>query len=101
MADLNAIANEFIREEISEFITRPDEIERITNLYAAAHPSMQDIAAALIDGDDDLVDELSAKALENGHEALEIMDFGLIAGMASSSARTSSLCRRCCPAPGR
>jgi 5-methyltetrahydrofolate--homocysteine methyltransferase len=82
MADLNDIANEFIREEISEFITRPEEIERVTNLYAAAHPSMQDIAAALIDGDDDLVDELTGKALENGHEAMEIMDFGLIAGMA-------------------
>ena len=38
-------------------------------------------AAALIDGDHHTVDELTETALEEGTEALEIMDDGLIAGM--------------------
>ncbi|MXZ34733.1 MAG: cobalamin-binding protein [Acidobacteria bacterium] len=42
---------------------------------------MQDIAAALIEGENDTVDRLTAAALEDGIEALEIMDDGLIAGM--------------------
>ena len=42
---------------------------------------MQDIAAALIEGDNHTVDALTTKALEEGTEALEIMDDGLIAGM--------------------
>jgi 5-methyltetrahydrofolate--homocysteine methyltransferase len=40
------------------------------------------IAAALIEGEDDLVDELTQAALGGGIEALTIMDDGLIAGMA-------------------
>ncbi|MBT3373644.1 MAG: corrinoid protein [Rhodospirillaceae bacterium] len=42
---------------------------------------MQDIAAAIIEGDDDEVDELTAKALVDGIDAIEIMDDGLIGGM--------------------
>ncbi|HIM46285.1 MAG TPA: cobalamin-binding protein [Alphaproteobacteria bacterium] len=42
---------------------------------------MQDIAAALIEGDDDEVDRLTKLALEEGIEALEVMDDGLITGM--------------------
>ena len=42
---------------------------------------MQDIAAALIEGENHTVDRLTAAALEDGIEALEIMDDGLIAGM--------------------
>ena len=50
MAELNDIQNEFIREEIEEFLERPDEIERIIGIFAQARPAMQDIAAALIAG---------------------------------------------------
>ena len=82
MAELNDIENEFIREEIEEYIERPDEIERIVELYAQATPAMHDIAAALIDGDNNTVDELTRAALDGGTEALEVMDNGLIAGMA-------------------
>ncbi len=39
------------------------------------------IAAALIAGDNDVVDELTTQALDGGVTALEIMDNGLIAGM--------------------
>jgi len=82
MAEITDIENEFIREEIEEFLERPDEIERIVNLFAQASPAMQVISAALIDGDNGSVDELTRAALDSGTEALEVMDNGLIAGMA-------------------
>ena len=81
MASIHDIANEFIREEIEEFLEEPDEIARTVEMFAQATPAMQDIAAALIDGDHHTVDELTETALEEGTEALEIMDDGLIAGM--------------------
>ncbi|MBS11457.1 MAG: cobalamin-binding protein [Gemmatimonadetes bacterium] len=42
---------------------------------------MQEIAAALIDGEHQTVDELTRQCLDEGIEALEIMDDGLISGM--------------------
>ena len=81
MAELADIENEFIREEIEEFLERPDEIERTIQAFTNATPEMQAIAAALIDGDNDAVDELTKEALDVGTEALEIMDDGLISGM--------------------
>lgn len=81
MAELADIENEFIREEIEEFLERPDEIARTIETFAKAAPEMQEIAAALIDGDNDAVDELTKEALDAGTEALEIMDDGLISGM--------------------
>ncbi len=82
MADITDIGNEFIRDEIEEFIERDEERERITNLFAQASEQMQNIAAALIDGDHQTVDELTGQAIAAGVEALEVMDDGLIAGMA-------------------
>jgi 5-methyltetrahydrofolate--homocysteine methyltransferase len=82
MAELKDVSNDFIRQEIEEFIERPNERERIINLFAKARPKMQDIAAALIDGDNDLVNQLTRQSLDDGIEALEVMDDGLIAGMA-------------------
>ncbi len=81
MAELSDIANETIQYEIEEFIERPDELERNITLFASVRPSMQDIAAALIEGDNGVVDELTKQALDEGIEAVEIMDDGLIAGM--------------------
>jgi 5-methyltetrahydrofolate--homocysteine methyltransferase len=81
MPEIADIANEFIRNEIEEFIERPEEIERTVNTFAKARPSMQDIGAALIDGANHTVDKLTRQALDEGIEALEIMDDGLIAGM--------------------
>ena len=81
MAELSDIGNEFIRQEIEEYLERPEEIERNIELFARVRPAMQDIAAALIEGDDDEVDRLTKQALEEGTEALEVMDDGLIAGM--------------------
>ena len=81
MAEIGDIANAFIRSEIEEFIERPEEIERMVNMFAAASERMQDIAAALIDGDNATCDELTKLALDDGVTALEVMDNGLIAGM--------------------
>ncbi len=81
MAELSDIANALIRAEIEEFLERPDEIERNVALFARVRPSMQDIAAALIEGDNHTVDALTRKALDEGIEALEIMDDALVAGM--------------------
>jgi 5-methyltetrahydrofolate--homocysteine methyltransferase len=82
MAELKDIANEFIRDEIEEFIERPDEIERIINLFVNASERMQNISAALIDGNHETVNELTSQALTDNIEASEVMDNGLIAGMA-------------------
>ena len=81
MAEITDISNEFIRQEIEEYIERPEERARNINLFARARPKMQEIAAALIDGDNDTVNRLTREALDGGIEALEVMDDGLIAGM--------------------
>jgi 5-methyltetrahydrofolate--homocysteine methyltransferase len=82
MPELTDVSNEFIRSEIEEFIERDDERERMIAMFAECRPEMQDIAAALIEGEDDVVDELTRAQLDAGTEALEVMDDGLIAGMA-------------------
>ncbi len=81
MPELADIHNEILRFEIEEYIERPEEIERFVGTFAAARPINQDMAAALIEGDHHTVDALAAQALEEGIEALEVMDDGLIAGM--------------------
>ncbi|MDA0746323.1 MAG: corrinoid protein [bacterium] len=81
MAELSEIQNEFIRNEIEEFLEREDERERNINLFARVNPKLQDISAALIDGAHHVVDEMTREALDSGIEALEVMDDGLILGM--------------------
>jgi 5-methyltetrahydrofolate--homocysteine methyltransferase len=82
MPQLTDIANDFIRQEIDEYVERPDERERLIGMFAAASRPMQDISASLVDGDDEAVDRLTVQALDAGTAALEVMDDGLIAGMA-------------------
>jgi len=81
LAKITDIENGFIREEIEEYLERPNEIEIAINTFAQVTPAMQEIAAALIDGDHHTVDRLTSEALGKGTGALEIMDDGLIAGM--------------------
>ncbi|MFH1571582.1 MAG: corrinoid protein [Gemmatimonadota bacterium] len=81
MPELIDIQNEALRAEIEEFLERPEEIERYVRIFAAARPIHQDMAAALIAGEHHRVDELTARALAEGIEALEVMDDGLIAAM--------------------
>jgi 5-methyltetrahydrofolate--homocysteine methyltransferase len=79
---LSDVVNDYVRQEIDEFVSREDERNRLIGLFANAKPDMQEIAAALIDGDDDTVDRLTRAQLDAGVPALEVMDDGLIAGMA-------------------
>jgi 5-methyltetrahydrofolate--homocysteine methyltransferase len=81
MPELSDIANETIREEIEEYLEIPEEIQRNIALFAAARPLMQDIAEAVIYGEQHQVDALTRRALDEGVDALEIMDDGLISGM--------------------
>ncbi len=81
MAEITDISNEFIRQEIEEYIERPDERQRTINIFARARADLQTIAAALIDGDHETVHRLTRQALDAGIGALEVMDYGLIAGM--------------------
>ena len=81
MADLNDIANEFVRREIEEYLEQPDERDGVIATYAKISERMQAIGAALIDGQHTTVDELTAQALADGVPALEVMDDGLIAAM--------------------
>jgi 5-methyltetrahydrofolate--homocysteine methyltransferase len=80
--ELADISNDVVRRELDEFVTRADERERLTGLFAAAAPAMQELAAGVIEGEHELVSELTAAALAAGTPALEVMDDGLIAGMA-------------------
>ncbi len=81
MAEITDISNDFIRQEIEDYIERPDERARTISIFSKARPKMQEIAAALIDGDNETVDRLTRESLAEGIQALEIMDDGLIAGM--------------------
>src|SRR5262245_17109442 len=81
MTDTSTIANATIRAEIEEFLERPNEIERYVGVFSKAHPSMQEIAASVIEGEHLTTDRLTTEALKAGHEAIEVMDDGLIAGM--------------------
>ena len=82
MPELENVKNDFLRQEVEEFVEREDERARLIDLYTRARPELQDIAAALVDGDDETVDGLTRAALDDGTPALEVMDDGLIAGMA-------------------
>ena len=81
MAELSDVSNDFIRQEIEEYIERPEERQRMIDTFAKVKPKMQTIAAALIDGDNGTVDQLTKEALGEGTVALEVMDDGLISGM--------------------
>ena len=81
-ARLSDIANPTLRAEVEEYVEREDERAELTRLYAASSPAMQDIAAAIVIGDHQATDRLSRQAIEEGVDALVVMDDGLIAGMA-------------------
>ena len=81
MAELSDIVNETIRLEIEEFLEIPEEIARNVEIFSRARPLMQEMAAALIEGEHHVVDALTRRALDEEIDALEVMDDGLIAGM--------------------
>ncbi|MBN18368.1 MAG: cobalamin-binding protein [Chloroflexi bacterium] len=63
-------------------IANPSELKHIQEIYEKTDPLMQEIAYALITGNNQKVDELTKDSLDNGYSANTIMDDGLIAGMA-------------------
>lgn len=76
------IHNESLAKEIEEFISKPFELDHIKSLFENTDALMHDIAYNLIIGKNDIVDTLTQKALADGFSANDIMDDGLIAGMA-------------------
>ena len=82
MAELTDIQNQFVREQIEQFIANEQERRHIVQMYSQINSSLQDIAAGIIDGQHETVDQLTQAELQNGTGALEIMDNALIAGMA-------------------
>ena len=75
------IHNEGLAKEM-EYISKPSEVAHIKGLFEGTDPLMHDIAYNLIVGKHLVVDELTRKALDDGYAAHDVMDDGLIAGMA-------------------
>ena len=50
MPEITDVENEFIREEIEEYLEQPNEIERAINTFSQISSAMQEIAAALLMG---------------------------------------------------
>ncbi|HAB13286.1 MAG TPA: cobalamin-binding protein [Planctomycetaceae bacterium] len=82
MAELADIPNEFIKNELDEFVEREDERAELIDLYSRSAPHLLEIGAAILSGRNEDADRLTVEALERGTGALEVMDDGLIAGMA-------------------
>ena len=75
------IVNEGLQKEF-EFVTRPGEQKHIGEALELADENMQELAYQLITGANIEVGNLTKKALEEGYTANEILDNGLLNGMA-------------------
>ena len=75
------IENDGIRGELVH-ISKPFELNHITSMFERVDPLMEDIAYALITGDQHEVDRLTQAALGDGYDANTVLDDGLISGMA-------------------
>ena len=73
--------HEGLKQEF-EYVTKPAELEHIKSLFTGKDPLMHETAYALIKGDQHEDDRLSKLALDSGFSANDILDDGLIAGMA-------------------
>lgn len=76
-----AIVNKGLAGEM-QYVTKPFERKHIEGLFASGDPLMQEMAYSLIYGDQHAVDRLTKRALDDGYEANDVLDDGLIAGMA-------------------
>ena len=65
-----------------EWVTKESEKKHIGEAISKTSLEMQEIDYSLITGDNDSVDVLTKKSLENGISANEILDDGLLNGMA-------------------
>ena len=76
-----AIQHEGLEKEFKH-IAKPHELKHIIGLFEGNDQIMHDMAYALITGNNTEVDRLSKEALAQGYEANDVLDKGLIAGMA-------------------
>jgi 5-methyltetrahydrofolate--homocysteine methyltransferase len=81
MAELSDITNDVLRQEIEQYVERPEEVARNLALFARVRPLLQELAVAVIDGEHHEANRLTRQALDEGIDALEVMDDGLIGGM--------------------
>ena len=81
MAGLSDIANETLRQEIEQYVERPEEVARNLALFSRARPILLELAMTVIDGEHEMAGRLTRQALDEGVDALEVMDDGLIGGM--------------------
>ena len=65
-----------------QHITKPFEIKHIRGLFEGTDPLMHEMAYALITGDQHEVDRMTKEALDRGFSANDVLDHGLISGMA-------------------
>ncbi len=75
------VAHEGLEQEIG-YVTKPFEIEHIRGLFEGTDPLMHELAYNLIVGNHHDVDRLTKDALDRDFSANNILDDGLIAGMA-------------------
>ena len=75
------IVNEGIKSELG-YISRPFELNHITEMFERVDPLMQEIAYALITGDQHEVGRMTKQALDDGYAANTVLDDGLVSGMA-------------------
>ena len=76
-----AIVHEGLAGEM-QYITKPFEQKHIEGLFESGDMLMQEIAYNLIYGNQHDIDRLVEKALADGYAANDVLDDGLIAGMA-------------------
>ncbi len=65
-----------------QYVANPTELAHIHTLFEGTDPLMHETAYALITGDQHEVDRLTRQALDDGFSANDVLDDGLIAGMA-------------------
>ena len=75
------IVNEGIKSELVH-ISKPTELTHITEMFEKVDPLMQEMAYALIKGDQNEVGRMTKQALDDGYSANTILDDGLVSGMA-------------------
>tara|TARA_A100001037_G_scaffold305383_1_gene345304 strand:+ start:65328 stop:66059 length:732 start_codon:yes stop_codon:yes gene_type:complete len=76
-----AIIHEGLLGEM-QYIAKPFEQNHIKDLFKKDDMLMQEIAFNLIYGNNEKVDELTKTALDQGYSANDVLDDGLISGMA-------------------
>ena len=76
-----AIIHEGLLGEM-QYIAKPFEQNHIQDLFTKDYMLMQEMAFNLIYGNNEKIDELTKTALDQGYSANDILDDGLISGMA-------------------